>query len=425
MNCLSRNRSLICTALFLCALTPALAADWPQFRGPGGLATAEQGNLPTKWDAETNVAWKTALPGPGASSPIVVGERVFLTCYSGYGLDTKAPGEYADLVMHLLCLSRADGTIAWDKTLKTDAAMPRYASQVTLHGYASATPAADADTVYTLFANGEVTAWAFDGTQKWSTNLGFSVHNWGAGASPVVTGDVVLALESTGRGALVGLNKRNGEEIWRRGDISQAWDTPLILQVGGRSEAVLSTRGLILALDPATGTPLWRAKGIQDYICSSPVAADGVVYAIGARAGEAMAVRAGGQGDVSATNVLWRVGKGSNVSSPVYWDGHLYWADEGNGKVYCVDVKAGELAYEADLTPKPARIYSSPIVGGGNLYYLDRNGVTYVVAARPQFEIVSVNTLAGDGSTFNASPVASQGQLLVRSDKFLYCIGSE
>ncbi len=428
MTYVSRNRTLICTALFLCALTPALAADWAQFRGPGGLATADDQSLPTKWDAETNIAWKTALPGPGASSPIVVGDRIFLTCYTGYGVDKKTPGEYADLVMHLVCLNRADGAVAWEKPFKTEAEMPPISVyQMALHGYASATPAADADTVYTLFANGEVAAWGFDGTQKWTRNLNFRVHPWGAGASPVVAGDVVLALECIGGGVLVGLNKKTGEEAWRQGNIDVAWDTPLILEVGGRHEAVVSAKGVILAFDPATGTPLWKAKGIPGYLCPSPVTADGVVYAIGwSAAGEqAVAVKAGGQGDVTASNVLWRVDRGSYVPSPVYWDGHLYWAHESKGKVYCVNVKTGQLAYETDLAPKPAWIYGSPIVGGGNLYYVDRNGVTYVVAARPQFEIVSVNTLTGDGGTFNASPIASEGQLLIRSDKYLYCIGSK
>lgn len=416
-----RIRTLVCATLFLAALPPALAQDWTQFRGPGGLATADDEALPTTWDANTNIEWKANLPGAGGSSPIVVGDRVFLTSYSGYGVDRRNPGDYADLEMHMLCLNRADGAVAWDKTVKTRARLPEYDRQITLHGYASPTPAADDDTVYALFANGKVTAWSFDGTQKWEKDLNFRVHGWGTGASPVVVGDVLLAQECIRNGALVGLNKKTGEEIWRRENINESWATPLILRTGDRTEAIVSARGQILAFDPADGTPLWRARGIQDYVCSSPVAADGVVYAIGGRRGQAVAVKAGGQGEV---DTLWSVDRGSNVSSPVYWDGHLYWAHEGNGRVYCVNVKTGELVYDERLQPKPALIYGSPIVGAGNIYYLDRDGTTYVVAAKPQFEIVSVNRLEGDGSRFNSSPVADRGQLLIRSDRFLYCIGS-
>ena len=422
---LLRSSILCCVAVVALAAGSAWAADWTQFRGPGGLATADDKTLPTKWDSEANVAWKVALPGPGTSSPIVVGDKIFITCYTGYGVDPQAPGSQGDLVYHLLCLKRSDGSTVWDKTLTLDAKVPSYGNMQALHGYASATPAADSDTVYTLFANGEVTAWGFDGSQKWTKNLGFRIHGWGAGASPVVADGTVLALESIRGGALVGLDKKTGNEVWRQAGIEEAWDTPLILKVGNRTEAIVSSKGVIQAFDPAKGTPLWNAKGIDDYICSSVVAADGIVYAIGARRNAAMAVRAGGDGDVTDKNVLWRLDKGSNVSSPVFSGGYLFWPHESGRAVFCVDVKTGQLAYESPLQPKPALIYASPIVGAGNVYILDRAGTMYVVAAKPQFELVSVNKIEGDGSTFNASPVASNGQLLLRSDKSLYCIGKK
>ncbi len=160
-------------------------------------------------------------------------------------------------------------------------------------------------------------------------------------------------------------------------------------------------------------------------MCPSAVAAGGVVYAIGGDPGAAVAVKAGGKGDVTASHLLWRVEKGSNVSSPVYHEGHLFWARDNGETVYCVDTKAGKLTYEAALTPPSALIYASPIVGGGNIYYVAWDGTTYVVAAKPRFELVAVNKLADDKSIFNASPVPSRGQILIRSDRFLYCIGKK
>jgi outer membrane protein assembly factor BamB len=424
-TCQFCNRILVCTAVFLCALASARAADWTQFRGPGGLGIADDKALPTKWDANTNIAWKVPIAGPGASSPIVVGDKIFLTCFTGYGLNKRAPGKIADLVMHLLCLKRADGSLIWDKEYRTKAELTGFdVPQVQWHGYTSATPCADADTVYTLFPGGEVTARSFDGTQKWTKNLGFRFTDWGAGTSPVLAGDLVIVMESAGDGVLVALNKKSGEEVWRQKEISSVWDTPLILKVGDHDEAIVNSRPTLLAFDPAKGTPLWNAKGINCYMCPSVVAADGVVYAVGGS--EGLAVKAGGKDDVTKTNALWRVKKGGLVSSPVYSNGYLFWAHDTNGKVYCVDAKPGKLAYEAELTPTPEQIWASPIVGAGNIYYVSRNdGATYVVAAKPEFQLVSVNTLAGDGSTFNASPVASNGQLLIRSDRFLYCIGKK
>ena len=424
MTCMFRGRAFVCVAALLCAAAWASAGDWPQFRGPGGLATAGDKDLPTKWDATTNIAWKTPLAGRGASSPIVVGDRIFLTCYTGYAIDRKEPGDPSDLRIHFLCLKRADGSLLWDKPLTIDAELPPVIFQIQLHGFASATPVADAETVYTIIDGGLVTAWDFDGKQKWTKDLKFRVHPWGTGASPVLAGDLVIVTESMGDGQMVALTRAEGKEVWRRPEIGAAWDTPLLLKVGDHDELILSASRLIEGFDPANGEPLWKAKGIESYTCSGLVAADGVVFAIGGR-GEAVAVKAGGKGDVTASNVLWRIPRGSIVSSPVYHDGYLFWALDTGKTVYCADVKKGELAYEADLPPQTAWVYASPIVGGGNLYYIARDGTTHVVAAKPKFELVAVNKLADDKSVFNASPVPSQGQLLIRSDSFLYCIGKK
>ena len=203
MTCVFRNRAIVCVAALLWLAAWAAAGDWPQFRGPAGLATADDKDLPTKWDATTNIAWKTPLPGRGASSPIVVGDRIFLTSYTGFAVDKKNPGTPSQLRIHLLCLKRSDGSILWDKSLTTGAELPQPIFQIQLHGFASATPAADADTVYTLFDGGVVAAWGFDGTRKWTKDLKFRIHAWGTGGSPLLAGDVVIVVESMGDGLLV------------------------------------------------------------------------------------------------------------------------------------------------------------------------------------------------------------------------------
>ncbi len=160
-------------------------------------------------------------------------------------------------------------------------------------------------------------------------------------------------------------------------------------------------------------------------MCPSAVAHDGIVYSIGGRTGGALAVRAGGRGDVTVSHVLWKLNKGSNVSSPVYHEGHLYFAHENLGIVYCVNARTGEVAYEERLDPPPGQIYPSPVMANGRLYYLSRNGRTVVLAAKPKFEQLAHNVLASDAGTFNASPAVVGNHLLLRSDRFLYCIGEK
>jgi outer membrane protein assembly factor BamB len=187
----------------------------------------------------------------------------------------------------------------------------------------------------------------------------------------------------------------------------------------------LSIHSKMLGFDPATGEKLWTCDTIEDYICPSVIAYGNVIYAVGARKGTAVAVRAGGRGDVTETHRLWKIDKGSNVSSPVYHDGYLYWAHEGRGFVYCVNATDGKLMYEQRLQPASDRIYASPLAADGKLYYVSREQGTYVLALKPQFQLLAHNVLADDTSVFNASPVPSQGDLLLRSDKFLYCLGGQ
>ena len=179
----------------------------------------------------------------------------------------------------------------------------------------------------------------------------------------------------------------------------------------------------MLAFDPDSGEPLWSCKtDIGWYMVPSVVAADGVVYCLGGRSGTAaLAVRAGGSGDVTETHRLWTSVKGSNVSSPVYLDGHLYWAHESREIAYCVKAATGEVVYEQRLD-RAGQFYASALLADGRLYYVNRDGKTFVLAAKPQFEQLAVNDLS-DRSVFNASPAVAGNRLLLRSDKFLYCVG--
>ena len=149
------------------------------------------------------------------------------------------------------------------------------------------------------------------------------------------------------------------------------------------------------------------------------------MYAIGGRGRKGLAVKAGGRGDVTETHRLWQMDRGSNVSSPVLHEGHLYWAHEGQGILYCASAETGKVVYEQRLDPKPGRIYASPVAVDGKLYYASRERGVFVVAAKPAFELISHNKIESDKSIFNGSPVVSNGQLLLRSNEYLYCVGSK
>ncbi|MFQ5733539.1 MAG: PQQ-binding-like beta-propeller repeat protein, partial [Planctomycetaceae bacterium] len=194
----------------------------------------------------------------------------------------------------------------------------------------------------------------------------------------------------------------------------------------GKVELVLSMSRRIIGFDPATGKELWSCEGIPDgYICPSVVAHDGIVYAIGGRRNTAIAVKAGGRGDVTESHRLWSEGMGSNVASPVYHKGHIYWVHERQGLAICLEAKTGKTVYRKRLAPRPGLVYSSLTVADGKLYAVSQHNGTYVIAAKPKFELLAHNVFEDDKSLSNACPVVSNGQLLLRSDKYLYCIGKK
>ncbi|MCH8047570.1 MAG: PQQ-binding-like beta-propeller repeat protein [Planctomycetes bacterium] len=407
---------LVCVSL--------LAANWPQFRGPGGSGVSTETGLPTTWSDEENIVWKVKLPTYGASSPITWGEKIFIAGYSGYGAGDG--GKQGDLKRHVTCLNRADGKVLWDSTVESTPNDKSYGGFVRLHGYASATPVTDGKAVYAYFGKTGAVAFDMQGKQLWQTDCGSGTHGFGSGASPVLYKNLLIVNACVESGTLIALDKKSGEQVWKSGKIKAAWSTPVLVDVGGgRQELVVSTRGTLIGYDPASGEELWTCSGIQNYVCPSPIAHKGVVYAIGGRGRKGLAVKAGGRGDVTETHRLWQLDRGSNVSSPVLYDGHLYWAHEGQGILYCADAETGKVVYEQRLDPKPGRIYASPVAVDGKLYYASRERGVFVVAAKPAFELLSHNKIESDKSIFNGSPVVSNGRLLLRSNEYLYCVGSK
>ena len=419
----SCSRRLACwIAAIACGWTalPSHATDWPQFRGTGGQGVSAGATAPTKWSPEQGIAWKTELPGPGASSPVLFGNRIYLTCYSGYG---ERGGDIETLKRHLVCLNRADGTIVWSKELPVK--QPEQERIREGHGYATNTPAVDADRVYVFAGKSGMFAFDHSGKQLWQANCGEKVNGWGSAASPVLHGKLVIVNASVESESIFALDRATGKTAWRADGIKESWNTPILAaNPAGKTELVVAVMQKVLGYDPDSGKLLWSCKtDINWYMAPSLVTHEGVAYCVGGRTGGALAVRLGGSGDVTATHRVWTGNKGSNVTSPVFHAGHLFWMHENQGIAYCAEAATGKIVYEQRID-RAGQIYASPVLAAGNVYYMNRNGRTYVVPAKPQYALLETNELEPRG-VFNASPAVADGKLYVRSDKYLYCVGDK
>ena len=274
-----------------------MGADSAWFRGPDGMGTAVDVALPDHWSATENCVWKTPLPGPGGSSPIVVGDRVFLTYYSGYAVSPDEPGAIESLARHLICVNLSDGKVVWDKGVEAVQPEKPYDSFTKLHGYASSTPASDGSAVYAFFGRSGVYAYNLSGEPLWHASVGTGTHEWGSATSPIVFEKLVIVNASVESNSVVALDKASGKEVWRVDGVSQSWSTPAVVDLpGDKHELVVSLQGKVFGLDPATGERLWECTGVQDYVCPSVLVHDDVVFVTAGRQPATVAIRAGGAG---------------------------------------------------------------------------------------------------------------------------------
>ena len=417
--CVSLVAMIASSEFVVAADSPTGDVNWPAFRGAGGMGVSSAKNLPIDWGTDKNIAWKASLPGAGASSPVVFGDRIYLTAYSGF----FAPGQDGkkdDLKRHLIALKRRDGSTVWDQAVP--AKLPEE-DRIRDHGFAANTPAVDTTGIYVFFGKTGVFCFTHDGKQKWQADVGSKTHQWGTSSSPVIYDDLLFINARVESESLIALNRSTGKEVWRASGIRESWNTPVVVtSTSARKELIVAMQGKVLAFDPATGKSLWSCKtDIGWYMVPSIVAADGIVYCLGGRSGvAALAVRTGGSGDVTESHRLWTSIKGSNVSSPVFLDGYLFWAHE-SGIANCAKADTGEIVYQKRLE-RAEQVYSSALLADGKIYYVSRDGRTFVVAAKPDFELLATNDLR-DRGVFNGSPAVDGNRLLIRSDKFLYCIG--
>jgi outer membrane protein assembly factor BamB len=434
----------VCTLVLssVVLMTAALVAtvshagdDWSRFRGPGGLGVGTSATpLPIAWNAEANLAWKTPLPGPGASSPIIVGNNVFVTCYSGYGLTQEDPGDIANLNRHLVCVDLTTGKPRWQADVK--AALPEdpYTGiGVTAHGYASHTPVSDGHRVYAFFGKSGVHAFDLDGKALWQADVGKESDPtlWGSSSSPIVHDGTVIITASAESQSIIGLDAETGKEVWRQeaAGLDGMWGTPTLIPINDdRTDLVMCVAREMWGLDPASGKLRWFAKATDAEHAYASAIFDGTrVFAFTGRGGGSVAIDAGGRGDVTTTNTVWNGGDTTAFASAVQHDTGIYLV--ARNILTRIDAATGERIGQTRLQGARATggrfgslDYPSPIVVGDTLYSLNGTGQMFVFALSEDGpKQVAVNEVAS-GEEFRGTPAVSDGRLIMRSSGHLYCV---
>lgn len=392
-------------------ISPAVvrAEDWPGWRGPRGDGTSTEKNLPLRWSDKENIHWKTPIPGIGHSSPVIWGDKVFLTSC----LEDKQ-------LRILLCLDRKSGKILWQRDVLKAPLEPKHK----LNSYSSSTPATDGKYLYVSFLGNprmQVYCYDLEGNQIWNQSPGEFHSKHGFCSPPVLYKDmVILNGDQDAEAWIVALDKATGTERWRadRPNRTRSYVPPLIIEHAGRKQLVLSGSLCVASYDPDTGKQLWIIDGPTEQFVASLVYLDGVLFLTsGYPEYHIVAIRPDGVGNVTKTHILWRDTKGAGyVPSPVAWDKWFFLVNDG-GRASCLEAKTGKRLWYETL----GRHHSgSPVAADGYIYFPDDDGKTFVVKAGPKFELVQKNAL---GEECYSSPAIANGQIFLRTQHNLWCIG--
>jgi hypothetical protein len=418
------QRAAVVSSIVLTSLAstfgPLCGDDWPGWRGPGTRNVSAESGLPVEWSGEKNLLWSVDLPGWGNSSPVIVGERIYLTA------QTDNQG------LHVFALDRRKGEVLWRKQAATG-----LLKHHELHNMATPTPAAEPSRVWALFGTGDLVALDERGEVLWKRNLarehGEYKILWGMGSSPVLFRDrLFVACMHQGPSYVLAVDKASGKDLWKtprdlecKGEAVDSYSSPALLDVEGRTQVVVSGADHVTSYDPLTGKQLWISSGLSiphDYgrTIASPGVGGSAVYAASSGfggLGRVLAVRAGGQGDVSATHRLWAYEEQSpDCPTPLHYQGLVYVVRD-NGVVSCLDAVTGKLEWRERVFKGDVK--ASPVAGDGKVYCLGIDGECVVLSAGRKFEKLATNALPGK---FIASPAISGGVIYLRSREKLFAM---
>jgi outer membrane protein assembly factor BamB len=428
--------------LALAASTVIDANDWPHWRGPAATGVAAPSALPSTWSATNNLAWQAPLAGAGVSSPIVWGNRVFVTSQIGdgrrrdgrhptltQGADPATAGEAtlsrrSRAVVGFLveAFDRSTGKRLWLHEIAAEGELPPVHDK---HNLSSASPVTDGERVYAWFGTGQLIALDVGGKPAWSRNLArdygaFDIQ-WGHASSPALFQDsLILLCYHGGRSYLLSLDTRAGAVKWKVDKPAgvESYSSPIVAQGPNGQELIVNSSVGVEAFDPATGKSLWTYPEVNRFPIPVSMVDNGILYlSRGYRSSPYMAIRLGGKGDITKTHVVWRVPTGGPyVSSLVHYQGVIYMSTD-NGILSAVDASNGERLWQERVG---GTFSASPIAGDGKVYFVSEGGETIVIKAGRSFEIIARNKLDGH---FVASPAAGGGKVFLRADDRLYAVG--
>ncbi len=415
------NKVVSTVAILLVSVTLVFAENWPQWRGPLLNGVSSEKNLPLRWNREENIAWKLALPGLSAATPAIWEDKVFLNVTEGEQL-------------YLWCVDKNRGSLLWKKL------QGGKNIKLNKHNPSSPSPVTDGKNVYVLNAYGHLHGVDFAGNEIWKRELwkdyGRFGLRFGHASSPVLYEDslyvqILQVTEKNEPSYLLRIDKQTGKTLWKADfpapagfKAAEAYSTPTILKRGNNVELIVNGSDQVTGHDLTTGQELWRVAGLSaqaqpSRIASSPIVADGVIYAP-ASDRPLLAIRAGGRGSLSESHQLWTYRNGPDVPSPVT-DGKYFFIVNDKGIARCLDAKTGREIWGPQRL-KPGDYSASPVLADGKIYIVSEEGLTTVLKAGPKFEVLAENDLTDQCLS---SPAISGGQIFLRTAQFLYCIGKQ
>lgn len=410
--------------------------NWPQWRGPLGTGEAPNTTPPRKWSEEQNVRWKTFMPGLGHSTPVVWGDRLFLTSAEPQGEPLEAVPEIAEgghdntpvtrRQRYLaLCVSRATGEVLWQTSVHEDLPHQGHHDSAT---FASPSPVTDGEHLFVSFGSRGLFCLDLDGDVFWRAQPGAmkAKHGHGEGASPALFGEtVVINLDHEGQSRLIAYEKGTGEVRWQVDrDEPTSWSSPIIVEVEGKPQVIVAAANKVCGYDLEDGALIWQCGGLTHNVVATPLVADGVVYAGSSYGPQAMMALKleGARGDLDESDhLLWyRRRSTPYVPSPLLYRGTLYFLNHYQGFLCCVDAATGRDRHRPLRVDSVGNVYASPIAAGGCIYLVGRDGATLVLDTQSPPQPVALNSL---NDSFSASPVVVGDELYLRGESYLYCIG--
>ncbi len=417
---------------------------WPTWRGPNMMGISAEGNPPVKWSESENIKWKVKLTGDGSnSSPIIWKDKIIFQT----AVDTNRKGKDAPkneegskgggrrgfggkkpsniFKFSVVCLDRKTGKLVWEKTVSE---IHPHEGHHGDHGFASFSPVTDGKLIWANFGSRGLHCLDMDGNLKWSKELGKmnTVMSFGEGSSPVLAGDaVIVVVDHQGDSYIVAFNKDTGDLIWKKDrDEVTSWATPIPVKVNGKIQVVTSATNLIRSYDVKTGDIIWQCGGQTRNVIPSPVVGFGMIYCTSGFRGSALqAIELGRTGDLSNTDAIkWHTEEATPyVPSPLLYGDKLYVCSVNKGVISCYNAKTGKPYFLKEQLEEINGIYASPAGVAGRIYFVGRNGVTYVVNSSEKFEVLAVNKL---DAKFDCSPAFAGNEIYLKGKEYLYCIAS-